>query len=65
MFLRSYVPTDRIPTEELKLLDAGFVDDARRVPTDRIPTEELKLVIEDLNVKGMVKSQRTEFRLRN
>jgi len=40
------VPTDRIPTEELKRI--GRNEDANAgagVPTDRIPTEELKPVI--------------------
>jgi len=37
-----FVPTDRIPTEELKLCQTIAIQLLFRVPTDRIPTEELK-----------------------
>jgi len=36
------VPTDRIPTEELKQMEWFPVKNSVKVPTDRIPTEELK-----------------------
>jgi len=45
------VPTDRIPTEELKLHNSPPGGGAPRVPTDRIPTEELKL--EQINGNAM------------
>jgi len=43
MIALAVVPTDRIPTEELKLeIETQLADIQERVPTDRIPTEELK-----------------------
>ena len=60
------VPTDRIPTEELKLWHTANKEQSfAYVPTDRIPTEELKRGRLRHQIHPNIPSQRTEFRLRN
>ena len=65
MWGRLMVPTDRIPTEELKHPKIFNKVKFTFVPTDRIPTEELKLGGNRQNKPCILLSQRTEFRLRN